>query len=86
VWWDGGPDGRVKAPALRACPEHTTAPVGGAAPIDNAAAQLDRILHAVADVRDLLWPADEPDRSWSPDTIDEIADRLAFLRSETGRR
>ena len=35
-------------------------------------------LAALADVRECLWPVN-PDAEWSPDTIDGIARRLAFL-------
>lgn len=38
-------------------------------------------LAALADVRECLWPANEPDADWSPGTIDAIARRLAFLRT-----
>jgi hypothetical protein len=38
-------------------------------------------LAALADVRECLWPVNEPDAEWSPDTIDQIAHRLAFLRT-----
>ena len=38
-------------------------------------------LAALADVRELLWPVANPNASWSPDTIDEIARRLEFLRT-----
>jgi hypothetical protein len=37
-------------------------------------------LGALADIRDILWPASALDASWSPDTIDEIARRLGFVR------
>lgn len=40
-------------------------------------------LAALADVRECLWPVNEPDTEWSPETIDEIARRLAFLRTTT---
>lgn len=36
---------------------------------------------ALADVRELLWPIWDPNASWSPDTIDQVARRLAFLRT-----
>jgi hypothetical protein len=38
-------------------------------------------LHALADVRELLWPIDDHNAGWSADTIDEIARRLGFLRA-----
>jgi hypothetical protein len=38
-------------------------------------------LAALADVRECLWTVNEPDAEWSPDTIDEIAPRLAVLRT-----
>jgi len=36
---------------------------------------------ALADLRELLWPTTNANASWSPDTIDEIARRLDFLRT-----
>jgi hypothetical protein len=38
-------------------------------------------LAALADIRELLWPSANPSASWSPDSIDEIARRLEFLRT-----
>ena len=40
-------------------------------------------LAALADVRECLWPVNDPGAEWSPDAIDEIARRLAFLRTTT---
>jgi hypothetical protein len=34
------------------------------------------------DLREILWPRDDPNADWSPDTIDAIAQRLAFLRPD----
>lgn len=48
---------------------------------DREAAQLVRdSLAALLDIRELLWPAGALDESWSPDTIDQVAHRLEFLR------
>jgi hypothetical protein len=38
-------------------------------------------LEALADLRELLWPTSNPNASWSPHTMDEIARRLEFLRT-----
>ena len=38
-------------------------------------------LAALADVRELLWPVNDPNAAWSPDTIDEVGRRLEFLRA-----
>jgi hypothetical protein len=38
-------------------------------------------LAALADVRELLWPIGDPNASWSPDTIGQVARRLEFLRT-----
>jgi hypothetical protein len=48
---------------------------------DRAAASfvLDS-LRALADIRDILWPAAAPETSWSPDTLDEIAGRMRLIR------
>jgi hypothetical protein len=37
-------------------------------------------LAALEDVREILWPDGNPDAEWSPDTIEQIEHRLAFLR------
>jgi hypothetical protein len=39
-------------------------------------------LAALADIRELLWPITDPNTNWSPNTIDAIARRLAFLQTE----
>lgn len=39
-------------------------------------------LAALADVRELLWPIGDPNACWSPDTIDQVARRLEFLRMQ----
>jgi len=46
---------------------------------DAAAIRVDACLEAIAAVRDLLWPPGAAAGSWSPDTIEAIAARLAFL-------
>jgi hypothetical protein len=46
---------------------------------DVAAMRTDECLHALASVRDILWPEGRSDASWSPDTVDAIARCLAFL-------
>ena len=28
----------------------------------------------VQDIRDILWPADDPDKPWGPETLDRIAE------------
>jgi hypothetical protein len=33
-------------------------------------------------IREILWPVEEPERSWSPDTMEEIAD--VMVRSGRG--
>jgi hypothetical protein len=48
----------------------------------EAAGLVFEALAALADVRELLWPVADPNARWSPDTIDEIASRLDFLRTE----
>ena len=47
----------------------------------EAAGLVFEALAALADIRELLWPRANPNISWSPDTIDEIARRLEFLRT-----
>ena len=37
----------------------------------------DELVVLVGGIRDLLWPATDPDASWSPDTPDDIADLMA---------
>jgi hypothetical protein len=46
---------------------------------DIAVMRADECLHALAGVRDILWPEGRCDASWSPDTVDAIARCLAFL-------
>jgi hypothetical protein len=47
----------------------------------EAAGLVFEALAALADLRELLWPTCDANVSWSPDTIDEIARRLEFLRT-----
>lgn len=53
---------------------------------DAATAFVKEALNAIADVREFLWPEGDPDASWSPDTIDSVARRLAFLAPPRGGR
>jgi hypothetical protein len=46
---------------------------------DAATAFLKKALAALTEIREVLWPDDSPDTEWSPDTIDALARRLAFL-------
>jgi hypothetical protein len=39
-------------------------------------------LAALADVRELLWPIGDLNACWSSDTIDQVARRLQFLRTQ----
>jgi hypothetical protein len=49
---------------------------------DHEAADLVfEVLAALADIRELLWPIADPNAGWSPDTIEAVARRLAFLRT-----
>jgi hypothetical protein len=48
----------------------------------EAAALVFEALVALADIREVLWPVANPSASWSPETIDEIAHRLEFLRTK----
>lgn len=77
-------------PALRLCPACWDLLAGvspcrcspgahEAAPYLTIANAVDAI-RALVDVRDLLWPRGNPDAEWSADTIEAIAERLAFLR------
>ncbi len=34
---------------------------------------------ALEEIQELLWPRDNPDASWSPDTIEEIARIVAAV-------
>lgn len=52
----------------------------------EAAGLVFEALAALADLRELLWPTSNPNASWSPDTMDEIARRLEFLLFGGGRR
>jgi hypothetical protein len=47
----------------------------------EAAGLVFEALAALADIRKLLWPIGDPNASWSPDTIDQVARRLEFLRT-----
>ena len=47
----------------------------------EAAGLVVEALAALADLRELLWPTSNPNANWSPDTMDEIARRLEFLRT-----
>lgn len=39
--------------------------------VDNDAQQM------VAQIREVMWPVDNPEEDWSPDTLDEIAEILS---------
>ena len=67
--------------SIRACARcsHTTR---GHRADQEAAGLVFEALAALADIRELLWPIANPNASWSPDIIDQIARRLAFLRTE----
>ncbi len=45
-------------------------------------ARLEECLAALADVRDIIWPADDPDHDCGADEIGEIANRLDFLNPQ----
>lgn len=66
---------------VRECSEHPLAidPKRPVADLDAAAARVHECLNAIAFVRDTLWPDGRTDAEWSPDTLDAIAARLAFL-------
>jgi len=34
---------------------------------------------ALEAIRDILWPVDDPERSWTPDTTQEIADLMESI-------
>ena len=80
-FFDGAAWVNVPTYELRVCPAHARelpAPslVGGISPaeMDGAAARVDQSLCALADVVDMLWDDD------GPITVDEIAQRLSFLK------
>jgi hypothetical protein len=62
-----------------ACVDCTGRGVGHVDDQDAEAFVVD-CLTALAEVREILWPGGRVDDGWSPDTIDEVARRLAFLR------
>ena len=57
----------------------------GASDDDAASAFVKEALAALADVREILWPGGNPEAEWSPDTIEAVARRLAFLAPSEGR-
>jgi hypothetical protein len=82
-------NGSTSSPAYEviACDDHplATIPAECIEHDDAAAMRVDECLHAIAEVRDILWPDGRADASWSPDSIDAIAQRLAFLAPKAVR-
>ena len=74
-----GPDGLCGPYEVRPC-DRCAARFNGEDTTTNPAELVQRVLNALTDVRDLLWPGDDPDAAWSPDTIDAIARELDFIR------
>lgn len=72
---------------VRACADHPLRP--NATELverdDAPAMRVEECLAAIADVRDILWPGGDSDASWSPDTIEAIGRRLAFLAPQGGK-
>jgi hypothetical protein len=66
--------------SIRAC-LHCSHTTRGHRTDHEAAGLVFEALVALADIRDVLWPIANRNASWSPDTIDEIARRLDFLRT-----
>jgi hypothetical protein len=71
---------------VRACSAHPLAPNEKelVEQGDAAAMRVEECLHAIADLRDILWPGGDPEASWSPDTAEAIGRRLAFLAPQGG--
>lgn len=67
----------------RACSGHASR--DGTSDDDAASAFVKEALAALAHVREILWPDNNPDAEWSPDTIEAVARRLAFLAPSEGR-
>ena len=57
----------------------------GASDDDVASTFVKEALAALADVREILWPDSNPEADWSPDSIEAVARRLAFLAPSEGR-
>lgn len=38
-------------------------------------------MNPIDQIHEILWPAAEPDRSWSPDTLDAIAEVVRLAKS-----
>ena len=76
---DGGE--LVRRTNIRAC-AHCSHTSRGHRTDREAAGLVFEALAALADIRELLWPTSNPNASWSPDTIDEIARRLEFFRTD----
>jgi hypothetical protein len=65
--------------SIRAC-VHCSHTTRGHRTDQEAAGLVFEALAALADIREVLWPIASRNASWSPNTIDEIARRLEFLR------
>jgi hypothetical protein len=50
---------------------------------DAAARRVDECLDAIATIRDVLWPASNPDAEWNAETVESVARALDFLRPVT---
>ena len=52
--------------------------MGSTDPVDRLTARETRTL--LKEIREILWPADDPDEPWSPNTIAAIGDLIEKLR------
>jgi hypothetical protein len=50
---------------------------------DAAARRVDECLDAIATIRDVLWPAANPDAEWNAQTVEDVARAIDFLRPVT---
>lgn len=50
---------------------------------DAAARRVDECLDAIATIRDVLWPAANPDAEWNAQTVEDVARAVDFLRPVT---